>query len=203
MIKDDVSKYFKIFVSIITLIGLISNFIIFNSFTSLLYYTILSNLFVFIFYTIDVLFDLNKNKKYHMTKGLMLLSILCTMIIYNFSLASKTTLYEGHAIICSVVHIVVPLLVLIECLFFEVKKELEYKYVFYWLVPLIIYFITVVIFGLSGGTFLNGQSFPYDFLNANKYGLLGCGIRCVVILTFYIVLSVIIVFIDNKIKDNK
>lgn len=198
MIKNKYNIFFKILIVIISFIGILFHFIEFRDLKILLYYTLLSNLFVLIFYAVTIIIDIKKNDKYHLTKGLMLLSITCTMMIYYFTLSSNENIYVGHTFLCSLVHIIVPLLVILDCLFFEDKRKLKYKYVFYWIIPLFMYFIFILIFASLGGTFFNGQGYPYDFLNVSKYGLMGCTIKCIAILIFYILLSLGIIYIDKK-----
>jgi hypothetical protein len=202
MNKKKLGTLFDTLIIAVSFIGLILNFTLFTNFSGILYYTILSNLFVLIFYLSTIILQKrNKNYKtenYYMLRGLMLLSILSTMLIYNFMLSTTSSIYKGHNIICSIVHIVVPLLVLFDCLYFQDKKVLKYKYLLFWSLFLAIYFVVINIYGLMGGNFLNGKSFPYAFLDISNYGLKLVFIKCVLILVFYLILGLIIVFVDNK-----
>ena len=207
MKKNNIRFIYQILILIVCLVGLITNFIIFDNWTGVLYYTILSNIFVFVIYFISIIFTIKKKdircSKYYKLKGLMLLSILCTMVIYNVALDANNSIYSGHEFSCNIVHLVVPLLALFECLFFEDKKVLKYKYLLYWTATLIAYFIGIVIYSLWGGTFLQNKTVPYEFLNITNNGLLKCTLSCIIILLFYLILGAIIIFIDNKMKEKK
>jgi len=205
--KNKVEFIFQIIIVCVSLFGLVLNFLLFDNIVGILYYTILSNAFVFIFYLSNVIFKLKKckvkTKKYYMLKGLMLLSILCTMIIYNVVLTSSDNIYANHKITCNIVHVVVPLLVLFECLLLEDKKVLKYKYLLSWSGALIIYFLAINIYSLLGGLFLENKRYPYDFLDITSYGVSYCLLKCLLIFIFYLILGSIIIFVDNKMKERK
>lgn len=202
-IREKIEFFLKIIIVIVSALGLILNFHLFDNLSGLLYYTTLSNIFVFVFYLNSFNKKRAKSNKYYILRGLMLLSILCTMIIYNVTLTDSDNIYAGHNIVCSIVHIIVPLLVLFECLFLEEKQVLKYKYLIVWAGVIVFYFFIINIYSLLGGVFLQNKKYPYEFLDYTTYGIQNCMIKCLIIFIFYLLLGATIVFIDNKMKARK
>ena len=192
----------------IVIIGIISitiNFILFKDWRGIFYYTILSNIYVVIFYGVTLIKkirkDFTKNEKYYVLKGLMLLSILCTMIVYFGVISSKESVYYGHPFECNMVLIVMPLLTLIECGLFEDKKVLKYRYVPLWGSTSIFYIGFLIFYRkVLNGTFLNGRKYPYDIINLEKYSIQSCLINCLLVFIVFLILGILIVLFDNKMK---
>lgn len=203
MKKEDI---FQLSIVIIGIISLIMNFILFKDWRGIFYYTILSNMYVVFFYLSVLLLKkknkLVKDKKYHILKGLMLVSVLCTMIIYFGVMNNSESIYVGHGLECGMVHIVMPLLALIECTVFGKRGMLKYQYVPIWGSTSILYLGILTFYKvILNGTFLRGRTYPYSILNYEKYGITNCIINCIAIFVVFIVLGILIVFIDNKTKD--
>ena len=134
----------------------------------------------------------------------MLLTILCTMFIYFIAVSSKNSIYVGHPIECYTVHILIPLLSLLECMIFEDKNVLKYKYVLSWGFTSVLYMLVLITYNnLFNGTFLQGKAYPYDIINFEKIGIIRGTINSLVILMFFMILGVTIVFIDNKMRCRK
>ena len=203
MKKED---FFQLSIVVIGIISLIMNFILFKDWRGIFYYTILSNMYVVFFYLSVLLLKrknkLVKNEKYHVLKGLMLVSVLCTMFIYFGVMNNNESIYVGHRLECDMVHIVMPLLALSECILFEKRGVLKYKYVPIWGSTSILYIGILTFYKVVlNGTFLRGRTYPYSILNYEKYGITKCIINCIAIFVVFIVLGILIVFIDNKTKD--
>lgn len=197
----------EIAIILVSGISICLNFILFKDWRGILYYTIVSNLFVFVFYGITVIKKLknklNKTNTYYMLKGLLLLSILCTMFVYNFSVASSNNIYSGHPITSGTVHILIPIMVLIECLFFGNGKVLKYKYIIPWELTMIIYYLVINIYRILGGRFLEGKIYPYDIVNYDLHGTFGVTTNCLILLVSYGLLGMLIVFINSKMKQKE
>ena len=142
----------------------------------LLYYTVLSNLFVVIF-TGYLLLKMRREGDHWQSssllrlKGGVTMSIMITCVIYHFMLAPLTTdFYRLENFLC---HYIVPLWFLVDTIIFD--KSRQYK----WFDPIV---WTVLPLLYMGFAILNGfvlkmdvpnakdSPFPYFFLNANKYG---------------------------------
>lgn len=202
--KKNINFIFQTFIILISGIAIFLNINMFKDIRGLLYYTIISNMFVCVFYLLSIINinirHKNKTENYYKYKGLLLLSILCTMIIYYFTINSSNSVYVDHDFICALVHLVVPLLALIQCLFFEDKKVLKYRYLITWSIYIILYIVVINIYSLLGGTFLNNDKYPYEIINFDIIGYKQSIINGLVIFGFYQLLGLVIVFIDNKMK---
>lgn len=200
-----------IFQLIIVLTGIFSvtvNFVLFKDWRGIFYYTILSNIYVTGFYTFVLMQKVRgkfvKNEKYYMLKGLMLLSILCTMLVYFGIINNSESVYAGHQFECNLVHIVMPVLALFECGFFEDKRVLKYKYVPLWGSTSILYLGCLIFYRkVLNGTFLNGKKYPYNIINFEKYSIARCILNCITVFIIFLILGVIIVLFDNKMKNKK
>jgi hypothetical protein len=196
---------------LIVIIGIFSitiNFLLFKDWRGIFYYTILSNIYVTLFYAWTLFLKLKKklvkNEKYYILKGLMLVAILCTMLVFFAVVNNKDSVYVNHSFECTMVHIVMPVLALIECAFFEDKKVLKYKYVPFWGSTSILYLGFLVFYRkILNGTFLNGREYPYDIINFEKYGITKCLISCLLVFIIFLILGVLVVFFDNKMKIKK
>ena len=202
--KEKYSFLFKTLILIVSGIGLGVNFNLFGVSKALPYFTIISNLACFIFYlaiVVLILFKkLKKNKTYYILKGTVTMGITITMFVYQLMLAPNGLgVYENHLLACEFVHLIVPLLVLIDYFVFAEKGNIKKTYPFYWSVILLIYILFVSIYSSLGGTF-NGSTVPYFFLDIDKLGLFKVILYCIVIMVFYIGCGHIAYVIDNKLK---
>lgn len=184
--------------------GLFLNFKILGFTNSFLYFTTLSNVFCFIFYLITLLLrlfkKLNKNDIYYILKGLMTLSITLTMIIYYLLyFAGKIPNFYGHYFISPLLHLITPMLVIIDYVVYGSKGNSNKKLPFAWSILLIVYTLVVIIYSLSGGTF-NGDKYPYDFMNIEKYGVTKVIIINIFLYLLFIAYGFFIQRIDRRIR---
>lgn len=206
--KDKLSLLFKILIVIISGIGLYLNFNLLGIGNALPFFTILSNLFCFILYLVIVILmlfnKLNKNNTYYIFKGMATMSIIITMFVYQFLISPNgLNVYENHLMATELVHLVVPLLIVLDYFIFGEKGNIKKTYPLYWCEAILAYLVFVIIYSLCGGTF-NGEKAPYFFLDIEKEGLLSVIMYCAAIFIFYIGCGHIAYVIDNKLgnKDN-
>ena len=198
----------QILIVITGIVSLVLNFMLFEDWRGIFYYTILSNIYVTLFYAITLFLDLKnkliKKERYYFFKGLMLVSILCTMLVFFAIINSKDSVYVGHPFECTMVHIVMPVLALIECAFFENKKVLKYEYVPLWGCTSILYLGFLAFYrSVLNGTFLDGKKYPYDIINLEKYGMSKCLVNSILVFIIFMILGVLVVFFDNKMKNKR
>lgn len=195
---------FNILMIILSGFGVVINILLFKDLRGLLYFTIISNAVIFLWYLVTYILKLTKklkkNDTYYMFKGLALISIICTMLVYNIFIGDSSIVYAGHPFECNMVHLIVPSLTLIEWLLFEDKGNLKYKHIFLWAGCLLTYTIFIYVLHGFGVTFLNNDMYPYEFQNIEKHGMLRVVLLNVVIGVSYIALSGMLVFLDNNIK---
>lgn len=192
-------------ICICSLIGIISNFCLFKTPIGLLYYTIFSNLLCFVFYSISIIkkifteFKLTTN--YIKFKGLVLVSLVCTFLIYNFFMVptGQVHAYDGHFLASCFVHIITPILVVADCIVNGKSKMLKYSYILNWTVAITIYGIMVIIYQHLGGLFLEGLNYPYFNFNYVEYGYIYCFFMNFIIIIFYDIICLLIVLINRKV----
>lgn len=126
------------------------------------------------------------------------MAITITFFVYIFALSGKMGL-EQYKVSNIVSHIILPLLVMSDYVFFGEKGKLQKKFVFLWSIPLIIYQFFVILYSHLGGTFA-GQKYPYPYMNIEQYGVIGVFINCLVIYIFFIGYGTIIQSLDNAIS---
>lgn len=193
-----------IVICITSLIGLILNFCLFKTPVSLLYYTIYSNLLCFIFYLYSIIkklfFEFKLTKKYINLKSIVLVSLSTTFMIYNFIMVPSNMIsaYDNHFIVSAFVHIITPLLVVIDCYINGKRVMLEYKNLYLYLIPMIIYGIMVIIYQHLGGMFPGGVNYPYFNFNYKEYGYFMCIIMNIISLIIYELIGLVVIVINRK-----
>ena len=129
--------------------------------------------------------------------------ITLTMVVYNFILAGDSGIFKNHMLECNLVHLVVPIMVILDYIMFGKKGNLKKEYVIYWCLGLFGYQVFVMIYSLLGGTFADGASYPYFYMNTEKYGVFGVFINTLVILIIYVLYGLLIQKLDNLVGNRK
>lgn len=195
------SLIYKILIVIVSGISLFLNFSFFGDFSGVFYYTILSNIYCFVFYFISVLlFDkLKINSLYHKLRGFGLLSIVITMFVFNFFLLPTGNIddYVGHMFEANMLHTVVPVLVILENVLFERKGNFRYRYLIDWGLMFVLYGMFIICYSLLGGRFLDGNVVPYPFLDVGTFGIGKCFILCLFIMFIYFLIGYLIIMLDK------
>ena len=190
-------------------IGLYFNIILLTPQKAFSYYTVQSNLVCFIFYFVIVILELikklKKNDFYYMTKGAITMAITLTMFGFQTILLSDGDFvgYQNHELECVIVHLIVPLMVIVDYLMFGEKGHLKKNYPFIWSLILIYYTFFDIVYVSFGGTFMDGTKYPYFYMNLEKYGLIGVSINCLVIYIAFVFYGIIIRILDNKVSKIK
>lgn len=206
MKKEKISLIYKLLIVIVSAVGLILNLRIAPPGKMILYFTILSNLMCLVFYLVVIVLKLcNKLKKerlYYVLKGMVTMCIVLTMLVYNIAL-KETAIYIGHELECNMVHLVTPILVILDYFIFEEKGKTKFKDIFIWCIPLLIYLLFIEVYSKLGGTFLDGAKFPYGFLDNTQIGYLKSIINCCGLLFIYTIFGCLIHLLDNRLKKVK
>ena len=172
--KQKLSILYKFIIVVVSFIGIYLNFKIAEPSKMILYFTIISNIMVFLFYGISLILELlgklKKGSKYYFIGGIVTLFITLTMCVYEIAL-SDTAVYDGHLLECNFVHLFTPILTILDYFIFAEKGNIKKVYSVLWVIPLISYALFVQIYSALGGTFLDNQKFPYPFLDIEKNGL--------------------------------
>lgn len=207
--KEKIALIYKIIIVLVSGVALYLNFKLMSIGTALLYFTNLSNLLCFLFFLVIVVLTitkkLKKNNFYYISKGMITMAITLTMFTYNLLIVSGQGfgIYDNDMLACNLAHIIVPMMIIFDYIVFSPKGNLKVYYPYIWSALLIIYQVVITIYGLLGGTFAEGEKYPYFYMSIEKYGIVGVLINYLVILVFFIGYGTIIQQLDNKIGKNK
>lgn len=170
-------------------------------------FTIQSNLLCLIAAGITLVYELLKNspkgKVYILLKGMTLTAILLTFFIFNLVLAPyfNASRSQGFSLGNTLLHTVVPLMMLGDFLLFEKKGRLEIWHPFAWTVLPLCYVGYTAIYKAFGGVYkFSGDSvakFPYFFLDYETYGLKTVVIWCLLIAIGFIGFSYVLFGLDR------
>lgn len=220
--KKKFSIIIKSLAIIFSIIGIVLGHHGWISFT---YFTILSNIYVdimmFIFLIKEIITISNKKfklpKVLYISKFYSTISIFLTFFVFMFVLAP---VYSGGFIGAyqidnygSVfVHLLTPILAIIDFLLFDKEEKLISKYALYSIIPPLCYVVFVVIAGQLGLRWGNMYA-PYNFLNymspvgwfgfdmsimSDEYFGIGTAYMIIILIIIFILIGNFLIFIKNK-----
>lgn len=206
MNKRNKQIIFSILIILTELIGLYFQ-IYPNKWYCFTYYTVLSNLYILIFFSLNLYFLLRKkerilnNASYLRIKAGASAAILMTFFVFCLLLLPRQTKEEFFTIKNFALHFIAPILSLVDWyLFDESGKYRRLEPFFFTLLPfayLIYSLIKAIVFNISIPD--NKESpFPYFFLNIYKLGVAKVALYCIMILVIFIFLSFIMCLIKKK-----
>lgn len=201
--KDKFVLIYRIVLIIVSFISLYLNFQFIPFRIGILYFTYLSNiagLLYFIVLVIRTIFKKDKdndNEWHYIVKGKVTMALTLTMFVYYLILAKGNTSYINHELECALVHLIVPLLVIFDYIFFGKKGHLRKEYPYIWSIALIIYQGFIIFYSSIGGRFLDGDIVPYLYMDSSKFGTIGVMINYILIFIIFIVYGQIVCLIDN------
>jgi hypothetical protein len=203
---------FKLAIVVLGLLGIVLNTINADNVLELFsYYTIQSNLFVVILFAVLAFFEIKKqpwedNWK-RVFKGMFSIGILVTMLVYHVLLkpgiSAGSIDYEVGSLADSLVHTIVPTLVILDWFLFDKKGFLKAYYPLLWLLQPVDYLFYVIIYTALGGRFTLGVEpvrYPYFFLDLGRFGFVGVLQWAVLILLLFMVLGYLLYFIDGLLR---
>ena len=213
------SLIFKILIVIVGIYGLIESCLESKNVSleeHFSYYTNLSNLLCVIFFTFYIIkmfgnFKNSEHNYYRKLKGAVTLAITITCLVYNIVLRPFMTDVDGVMTLNSIgnhiVHIVLPIMVILDYLLFDEKGLYDKKDPFIWVILPFLYWIFICIRALIGKTFTYANSkYPYFFLDIDEFGLERIILNIIIAIILIIILGYIYVLIDKllnkKIKSN-
>ena len=172
---------------------------------TLSYFTIISNILVFVLFTYILFKKGELNEKERSIKAAITVSIMVTFIVFHVLLVptlsgslSFWNSFFGHTY--------TPLLVLLDYFLFDKKGILRYRDIVYWVMIPLGYFVYANFYALVGGTFTYEDSvsrYPYFFINPDLIGWWLVIVFVIVISAFVVGLSFLFVFMDHKIVQEK
>ena len=216
MIEKKSSLFYKFLVLLSLLAGIILNIINTKSIISILsYYTLQSNILCLIAFTaiiISILFKRNyrKSEVYYVVKGGIVICILITAIMYQIALMpygfQMDYNFENRYLANLLVHVISPLLVILDYFLFDFKGNFKWFYPIIWLFIPLNYIIYVYTYSLNGGRFYGiggSKDFAYIFLDYNQIGYISVAKFLIIMTIFILVISYVLVLIDKKLGNLK
>ena len=216
MKREKFSVIFKLLVIMSLLAGILLNVVHTTSISAILsYYTLQSNIVCLIMFLGIIIAMMSKNNYrtnniYYLLKGGTIMAILITGITYQIALAPnnfymdisytmRTERYWANLL----VHVISPILVLLDYVLFDEKGNFKYYYPIIWLFLPLSYVIYVYSYSARGGSFYGiggSREFAYIFLDYNKIGYSGVFKSIIIIVLLILLASYIFVFLDRKLK---
>ena len=200
---------FKVLISFVGLVGV--GLTIINSFNyleSFSYFTTQSNTLATVFFISLVVFGGRQIPIDHrivtILKGTLTLGLLVTMLVYHLVLRPiLAELYVEYVVFGPqdlIVHYVMPLLVLLDFGFFDVRGRLRHTDPLWFLLFPVLYVLYIAIYGALGGRFaINGimSRYPYFFLDVETYGIVTVIFWSTLVLVVFFLLGVALYWFDR------
>jgi hypothetical protein len=192
---------YKLILIVVCMFGLLLNFGVFDGrfdFKVLRFFTVLSNLFCFVYFIISVIYlkrnflDENKTTFNPTLKGIATMSITVTLLVAHFLLGGGrfimgTTL--GISMLLS--HYIVPIMMILDWLLFDKKGYITKTSPLIWSSGHLLYFLYIVVSAQFGGIY------TYPFIDVDTLGWSRVLLNVLVLTIFFIVLGYISLAVDK------
>ncbi len=135
-------------------------------------------------------------------KSSLMIAITITMLVYNIFLRPFMTDMDGvmklNSIGNSIVHIILPIMVIFDYILFDEKGKFNKKYPFMWVILPFIYWIFIIIRAYIGNPFTYTASrYPYYFIDIDAFGIIQVSFNVLIMIIGIIILGYIYVWIDK------
>ncbi|MDR0384092.1 MAG: Pr6Pr family membrane protein [Christensenellaceae bacterium] len=175
--------------------------------SAFLYYTILSNILAFgVFVALFIKMvrpNWDKRNLLPVIEGGSVAAITLTLVVFWAILAPGTSLANLFTFHNMSVHMVAPVLLIIDFFVFTERGSLRRGHIWWWIIFPIAYLIFASVVGFLGVEYKHGDkvtNFPYGFMD---YHALGFGVIpwFVGIAAFYVGLSFLVYYLDSKLAN--
>ena len=158
------------------------------------FFTILTNILVAVFFTLESFFDQPKIKGWRSFAGAtaVLIYILVVGIVYNLVLRQLWAPTGWQRVADEMLHVVTPLLMLCYWLFFTRRQSLSWSNLWYWLLYPAIYLVFILLRGAPSGFY------PYPFMDVTQLGLNKVLMNAGIVLLLFVCLGIVFVGISRK-----
>jgi len=169
---------FRLFCAVLTWVTVIGQYVIMAgsgeyggigaaTLTYLGYFTVLTNILAGLAFTAQLLKPGNRLRRFFerpAVRAAIALYILVVMVVYWALLASIHNPTGWSAVFNVGLHLVIPVLFIIDWLIFSPKDNMSYKHLPYWTIYPVLYGLFNIVRGLMTGFY------PYPFLDVSKLG---------------------------------
>jgi hypothetical protein len=207
MLKKTLSFIFKLFTFSLTVYGLyltLKDTPLIGEVLS--YFTTLVNVLtglMYVFFILDLVLNQGQNRLLRYFKQSLIVYLMLTLLVYSFVLIPYILANDVHYEIWSIkdliIHYAVPLMVILDYVFFEKKGELKSFYLGMNLFHLGIYVLYLSIYiGVGGRFHLNHVEtiYPYFFLDVATIGITNFSLIAITIFLSVIFLGWLVYTID-------
>jgi hypothetical protein len=164
------------------------------------YFTILTNIMVVLCFT-QLLLNFNKKEEHLYSKPGVLAALtvyICVVgIIYNLILRFTWQPKGLQLVVDELLHAFIPVLFVFYWLIFAPKSNLKWTNAFAWLVYPFVYLVFILVRGAYSGFY------PYPFMDVGTFGYNQILFNSFYLLIFFLVLSLILVWIGKLIAYSK
>lgn len=180
------------------------------------YFTVQSNLLCFFVFLPLLWSNLKElsgkpadySKALIMFKGIAILSITITCIAFHFILRQgkdffSLSFFSSLSVNNQIVHYLVPLLVLIDWLFFQEKGVYQWRDPLYWCIYPLTYFLTIMLRGYLNPNTTFSQTngpYPYFFMDFSSLGLFKFSAYSLLLLSLFLCFGYLFVYLDHRFK---
>lgn len=164
------------------------------------YFTIETNLILAILLTITLVAPKSKSGKYlsspHATAA-MAVYITIVGLVYHFMLRNQFHPVGLFKVTSDIFHVVSPIAFVLYWLVLLKKELLKWSHIFSWLLYPFIYTIYVLIRGVIS------NYYPYDFIDAGKFGYAQVGINALFLLFGFMMLNTLFIAISRALAKGQ
>lgn len=206
--KRKITFAVHIIISLAALIGVLLQCGVFSgkwNFSVLTYFTMMSNIGCMIYYGISAPRCLKEGTVWKpAVKGVLLLCISVTGLVYHMMLAGKFEMQGTLFISNMLLHYVVPISCFLQWLILDPKGILKWKMPFAWLLAPGAYGVFVhVAVGLGATLGPYGSKYPYYFMDPEQLGLGMTVIVMACMAVGFLLLGLFFVFVDHLLAKKK
>lgn len=202
------SIIFKSVIAVLSCFAFIAQLFVDGSFSAkpLMFFSVMSDLFIFLFYLISVLY-LTFNRSDLRTSvacvanGMSMIAIILSGAVYSFVIAPSSSAWRFEllslaGIVSLIMHFILPVLVLFDWALFDRKGRWKLRHVFAFVAPPAAY--AAFIYGLP---LFGGKAFyPYSFMDpANGGGKLA--VSLLLVFGVYLAASLIFIALDRLLGE--
>ena len=139
--------------------------------------------------------------------GYIVLCVFMTMAVYHFVLVPVRRKEESDSLFSFsdiVSHYVIPVLVIVDWVFFAEKGKFGQNYPFLWTVPSILYFFATVAYAKLATPKETGEKrYPYYFFDFDKLGFKKVSLNVMILLLIVVLLGSILLFLDFSLSGQE
>lgn len=159
------------------------------------YFTLQTNMIVFIYFVLIYLGTFKKNILFNKLLGGVVVYIAITFLVFSIFLEPNVN-SQGFGFLGSLLnHYITPILVIGFISRYKDEYLFKFEDIKIWVIYPLIYLVILVVLGLTTGDYL------YPFFQVEEVGILGLVLSIVSILVLFLILSFVLVKIVSK-KEN-